>query len=67
MDKNFAQIIDFDNFKKALVRIAILAAASHQAGGINALLERETNLKRKSKNKGTKKELTINKDAQAKE
>jgi hypothetical protein len=50
-----------------LVRIAILAAAGQQAGGINALLERETNLKRKSKNKGTKKELSINKDAQAKE
>jgi hypothetical protein len=50
-------------FEKALVYIATLSAASQQAVGINALLERETNLKRKSKNKGTKKDLSINKDA----
>ena len=49
------------------MRIAILSAAGQQAGAINALIERETNLKRKSKNKGAKKELSINKDAQAKE
>jgi hypothetical protein len=27
VDKNFAQILDYENFKKALVRVAILAAS----------------------------------------
>ena len=66
VDKNFAQIIDYDNFKKALVRIATLAAASQAAGGINAMIEREASIKRKGKKSG-KKDLTLNSEAKAKE
>lgn len=66
-DKNFAQIIDYEIFKKALVRMATLSATEQHAGtsGINDKLEKETALKKKTK-KNTNR-MSIDETARAKE
>ncbi|TNV72993.1 hypothetical protein FGO68_gene7502 [Halteria grandinella] len=64
VDQNFAQIIDFEQFKKVLVRIATLAAAENHAGGINSKLDQEAALKKKTKKN---KDLKLSEEALAKE
>lgn len=63
VDRNFAQIIEYEEFKKVLVRIATLTASEQQAGGINAKLEREISIKKKGRNGGPKKEYQLNSEA----
>jgi hypothetical protein len=66
VDQNFAQIIEYDQFKKVLVRIATLAATDNHAGGINTKIDSETANKKKAK-KEKKDPLKLNEDAVAKE
>jgi hypothetical protein len=66
-DNNFAQIIDYEMFKKALVRMATLSATEQHAGttGINDKLEKETALKKKTKRNTNR--MSIDESARAKE
>lgn len=65
VDQNFAQIIEFEQFKKVLVRIATLAATENHAGGINTKLDQEAAIKKKSKK--ASKDLKLSEEALAKE
>ena len=44
--------MDYEQFKKGLVRIACLVAAEQHIGGIDKKLENETAIKQKQKKKG---------------
>lgn len=42
-------MIDFDQFKKVLIRVATLAATENHADGINTKIDQEAALKKKNK------------------